>query len=178
MRSVVIGLAVLAGGLVSGCGFGFTPYTAAVGPQAVLHIVRPTSEPTGFQAPPHWFFAYANPDCALTEEGGFLGSISWDVGNELEQPVTAGQRLYVRSIAREIYFGGSTMMSNYCTNMSSFVPEAGRRYRFQQEVTYPGCRVALVEEETSLRPPSFQIEAVEPRCAEFNAYNDGETAAS
>jgi len=70
------------------------------------------------------------------------------------------------------------MITNFCTNMASFVPEAGRRYRFQQEVTYPGCRVALVDEDTNHRPPSFQLEPVARRCAEFDGYTDGETAAS
>lgn len=141
-------------------------------------MVRAEGEPSGAQSPPHWFFAYANPDCRLTEEGGFLSSISWDVGKEAERPLAAGQRLYLRSITKEVRFGGSTMSWSYCTNVASFVPEAGRRYRVQHELTYPGCRVVLVQQDTNRPPPSFRLEVVSPRCGEFNQRDDGDTATS
>lgn len=184
MRHAAISLAILGAGLLlSGC-VSFSPYAVPAGEQAILHMVRVEGEPSGAQSPPHWFFAYDNADCRLTPKGGFLRSISWDVGNEGEAPLAGGERLYLRSITKDVRLGGASITPagpvaniswTYCTTMASFTPEAGRRYRVHHALAEGGCQVDLVDD-TNRAPPSFRLEPLTARCEQFNQRDDGDTA--
>jgi hypothetical protein len=167
---------VLATFLLCGCAMGFHPYPSAstFASGARLHAVRDPAEgaSAGFR-PAHWFFAYDNADCELNERGGFLGSISWDVGNEFNTALMAGERVYVRGIARFAEAGGGQISQIYCTTVTSFEPVPGGEYQVSQNGLSPDCPTNIVDARTGEPPATLRTEPIAKACGQFNGRNDG-----
>lgn len=171
--------ALLATALIASCSIGFQPYPQiAGGGSADLHAARDASEGSSLGTPPaHWFFAYDNDDCVLTERGGFLGAISWDVGNEFDTRLQADQPVYLRAISRHAALSAPGELSRiYCISVAGFVPRAGASYRVSQNALSSDCSVRIIDVTTGHAPADLRIVRVEGPCATFNGRNDGESA--
>ena len=145
---------------------------------ATVQAVRDEAEgaPLGTK-PAHWFFGYDNPSCLLNERGGFLGSISWDVGSQFRATILAERPIYIRMVTRSADLGGpGTIVRTVCISVASFTPRSGATYRVSQNGTAADCPAWVIDEATGSPPADFSLQRVLGPCAEFNGLNDGATA--
>lgn len=118
------------------------------------------------------FAATTSPSCEkISFIGDFdLGTAILGLSGRHNFRAVAGQRIYLHAdsyspVGGGSYVPGTTSYSNVCTNVSSFVPEAGKRYAVVQ--SYNGrrrCSLDITSLEDNQPPATFVRHPVEPRC--------------
>ena len=91
-------------------------------------------------------------DETCKEKIGALGMLQVVGSDTFETKIAAGERLYVRALS-----GGSGIgVYTICSNLFSFVPEAGASYTITQTMANQRCSVVLLDTPTNAAPPSLQ----------------------
>jgi len=113
--------------------------------------------------------ATSSPAC---EKISFIGD--FDVGTAMLG--MSGRRMFRAAAGERIYFhsetyspgggnaSGTINYRNVCVNISSFVPEAGKRYAVVQYFTGRSCTLDIIRLEDDQPPPTFIRHPVEAAC--------------
>jgi hypothetical protein len=152
------------------------PSPATPTAQIVLKSHDLSSEPL-FAAKFNRFSAYADDNCTKAEGFGVMHQFfRLNSGSEKAFLALAGQRIFIRDVAWGYGGPGSSstpaapntivLPIHSCTNVISFVPEAGHKYLALQTKAQvnQACSTSLVDEESGAPPATFQVNSLNEGC--------------
>lgn len=112
---------------------------------------------------------YGSEECTKASNQGRIVKIGKATDlhtTQVTANIRSGERVYlaVEGWTQGNYTG--TTYTNYtCTNLVSFVPEAGKSYTVTQKVfEHNKCTARLIEDETSSAPATFERHSVAKAC--------------
>lgn len=131
-----------------------TPYATAVFPERKT----PMSQTLGYEA-------YTNADCVDGTDGGTLALYNVFRADPKPAKLAVGKKIFIRTSY------STSRISNLvyvCAGMSSFVPEAGKKYRFETVINEEQgntlftlksltCQPKITDLDTGAAPQTFEI---------------------
>lgn len=156
-RVLRLALAIAAGGCVAAA-------QAPAGPTATLRL---KSIGHGWFNPnTNGFDGFDNDHCRANGDPSLTGSwFRLGLGRTIQPvQVTAEKRLFIRAIARTGTYETNALKLETCTNLVSFVPEAGHTYDIAQSATGRQCFTSIEDAATGATPTSFHTEMLHWTC--------------
>lgn len=161
MRLLVLSLTLA---ILSGCVSNFVE-PAADAPSAQL-ITKEADLSATFGAPKGQFFdAFTDENCSKADGTGRITAYGrYNAGGDKTFRIPTGKRFFIRATFVEHTGSATTIYSNYCTNLVSFIPEVGHKYLVYQTPRQQNCSMSLADAESGGTPATFHSEPVSLGC--------------